>query len=75
MFVYSVLISLFRVKNRGEVIIIYSVLPLRLIFNEQDIRSNYFSKHIVILYYPKRAKYGLISLNNLFIYIRFLILA
>ena len=47
MIVYSVLISLFRVKNRGKVII-YSVLPLRLIFSKQDIRSNYFFKYIVI---------------------------
>lgn len=41
--VYSVLVSLFRVKNRGK-IIIHSTLPLRLILNEQDIRLNYFSK-------------------------------
>ena len=47
MLVYSVLVSLFRIKNRGKVTI-YSVLRLRLIFSKQDIRSSCFSKHIVI---------------------------
>lgn len=47
--VYSVLVSLFRVKNRGK-ILLYPAFPLRLILGEQDIRSNYFSK--IIRWHP-----------------------
>ena len=59
--VYSALISLFKVKNRGKVII-YSVMSLRLNFSEQDIRSRYFSRYSHLCY-PRRATYGLIEIT------------